>query len=224
MNVASRIPPEVAGVFEGFSCTDAFACSAEWELVVRPIIPCCGLYYVHRNRWNVQQPGNGGQGARVRSRQHQSRSMCVYVSINGGYAQSKAANPREEILGIGAVDRHPPCERGAGFTSMSSRPCHLMPVGWTILLTVTMPTHRPPDPHVLYAIAIDPSALKIGLPGFVELNVTTSYLIVQGLCSSRAVRFMVQQYASSRGSTRSWQYESIQYESYRTRSSRDSVR
>ena len=83
MNVASRIPPEVAGVFEGFSCTDAFACSAEWELVVRPIIPCCGLYYVHRNRWNVQQPGNGGQGARVRSRQHQSRSMCVYVSING---------------------------------------------------------------------------------------------------------------------------------------------
>lgn len=209
MNVASRIPPEVARVFEGFSCTDAFACSAEWELVVRPIVPCCGLYYVHRNRWNVQQPEQRRAGCtraitaasikeHVRLRQHQWRSMYTYVSINGGYAQSKAANPREEILGIGAVDRHPPCERGAGFTPISSRARHLIPVGWTILLTVTMPTHRPPDPHVLYAIAIDPSALKIGLPGFVELNVTTSYLIVQGLCSSRAVRFMVQQYASSR--------------------------
>lgn len=150
----------------------------------------------------------------VRVRQHRWR-----VRIEQGY------KPERRDLGYWCCRPSPTVREGGGvhvnvFSSTSFNSGGMD----YILLTVTMPTHRPPDPHVLYAIAIDPSALKIGLPGFVELNVTTSYLIVQGLCTSRAVRFMVQQYASSRGSTRSWQYELWQYESYRTRSSRDSVR
>lgn len=171
----------------------------------------------------------------VRLRQHQWRSMYAYVSINREHVRvrqhqwrvriEQGCKPERRDLGYWCCRPSPTVREGGGVhvNVFSSTSFNAGGMDY-ILLTVTMPTHRPPDPHVLYAIAIDPSALKIGLPGFVELNVTTSYLIVQGLCSSRAVRFMVQQYASSRGSTRSCQYESRQYESYRTRSCRDSVR